>query len=190
MKRKMMIVLMTTVLAFSMAACSGGETKKNGSDKTVQTEEKKNDDKSGEEDGGDTPEEEKETKVDKIQLENSDGTLVYQRHELTTDYSGASAVRIYFMYTNLADESKTAQLTFHPQVFQNGVECQFTTRNFSEENEACDNLSKELMKGTSLEVAFMYTLQDTGNPLVLKVTDMSPEHFLDGLYQEQELALQ
>lgn len=131
-----------------------------------------------------------ETKVEQINLDNAEGSLVYARHELAQDYNGTDAVRIYFTYTNKSDETKTAQSTFYPQVFQNGVECEFTTGDFMEENEAESNLSKELMKDASLEVAFMYTLQDTANPVILKVNDQSAENILDGIYQEQELALQ
>ena len=57
-------------------------------------------------------------------------------------------------------------------------------------NEAESNLSKELMKDSSLEVAFIFTLQDITNPVVLKVTDQSPENLFDDIYQEQELSLQ
>ncbi len=131
-----------------------------------------------------------ETKVEQINLDNAEGSLVYARHELAQDYNGTDAVRIYFIYTNKSDETKTAQSTFYPQAFQNGVECEFTTGDFMEENEAESNLSKELMKDASLEVAFMYTLQDTANPVILKVNDQSAENILDGIYQEQELALQ
>ncbi len=131
-----------------------------------------------------------ETKVEQINLDNAEGSLVYARHELAQDYNGTDAVRIYFTYTNKSDETKTAQSTFYPQVFQNGVECEFTTGDFMEENEAESNLSKELMKDASLEIAFMYTLQDTANPVILKVNDQSAENILDGIYQEQELALQ
>ena len=57
-----------------------------------------------------------------------------------------------------------------------------------EPNEAESNLAKELMKDSSLEVAFIYTLQDVSNPVILKVNDQS-DLFKD-IYQEQELALQ
>ncbi len=130
------------------------------------------------------------TRVEQINIENTEGSLVYVRHELTKDYNGADAVRIYFTYINKSAETKTAQSTFYPQVFQNGIECGFTAGDFMDPNEAESNLSKELMKDSSLEVAFIFTLQDITNPVVLKVTDQSPENLFDDIYQEQELSLQ
>lgn len=128
--------------------------------------------------------------VAQISLDNAEGSLVYVRHEVVKNYNGADAVRIYFTYTNKSEETKTAQSTFYPQVFQNGVECDFTIGDLMETNEASDNLTKELMKDASIEVAFLYELQDTVNPVVLRVNDHSVENFWEGVYQEQELALQ
>ena len=83
------------------------------------------------------------TRVEQINIENTEGSLVYVRHELTKDYNGADAVRIYFTYINKSAETKTAQSTFYPQVFQNGIECGFTAGDFMDPNEAESNLSKE-----------------------------------------------
>ena len=46
-----------------------------------------------------------ETKVEQINLDNAEGSLVYARHELAQDYNGTDAVRIYFTYTNKSDET-------------------------------------------------------------------------------------
>lgn len=131
-----------------------------------------------------------ETDAGQIDLNNEEGSLIYVRHEVVKDYNGADAVRIYFTYTNKSEETKTVQSTFYPQAFQNGIECDMTFRDFMETNEAEENVSKELMKDASLEVAFMYVLQDVTNPVLLKVSDHSLENIWDGIYQEQELALQ
>lgn len=179
MKKKMVTALSVLLTIASIWGCGG-----NGTTALKKDMENKIDE------GGDVEEPDVETKVEQINLDNIEGSLIYVRHELAQDYNGSSAVRIYFTYTNKSDETKTAQSTFYPQVFQNGVECEFTMSDFMETNEAESNLSKELMKGASLEVAFLYTLQDTVNPVVLKVNDYSAENFLDDIYQEQELALQ
>ena len=131
-----------------------------------------------------------ETQVGQINLDNSEGSLIYVRHEIVKDYNGADAVRIYFTYTNRSDETNTAQSTFYPQAFQNGIECEFTFGEFTETNEAESNLSKQLMKDSSLEVAFLYTLQDLSNPVTLKVNDQSADNLFEGIYQQQELILQ
>ena len=183
MKKKMVTALSALMIMASLWGC-GGSTASDNED----TE------KAAGTNAGEEAEEQEESaadpKVEQINLDNAEGSLIYIRHELAQDYNGSNAVRIYFTYTNKSDETKTAQSTFYPQVFQNGVECEFTMGDFMKENEAESNLSKELMKDASLEVAFLYTLQDTVNPVVLRVNDQSAENFLDGIYQEQELALQ
>lgn len=193
MKKKLTVIAITMAAMVSIWGCIVTDTSEE-SEKATEANEEKEADKDITLDDiiKDTEEEstEKETRVEQINIENTEGSLVYVRHELTKDYNGADAVRIYFTYTNKSAETKTAQSTFYPQVFQNGIECGFTTGDFMEPNEAESNLAKELMKDSSLEVAFIFTLQDITNPIILKVSDQSEENLFDNIYQEQELALQ
>lgn len=193
MKKKLTVIAITMAAMVSIWGCIVTDTSEE-SEKATEANEEKEADKDITLDDiiKDTEEEstEKETRVEQINIENTEGSLVYARHELTKDYNGADAVRIYFTYTNKSAETKTAQSTFYPQVFQNGIECGFTTGDFMEPNEAESNLAKELMKDSSLEVAFIFTLQDITNPVILKVSDQSEENLFDNIYQEQELALQ
>ena len=127
------------------------------------------------------------TTVDQINLDNSEGTLVYTMHELSEDYDGNPAIIVYFDYTNKKDDTSFAHAIFYPQVFQNGVECEMGIS--LDDNEALSNASKEIQKDTTLNVAYIYTLQDTESPVTLKVTDQSSENLLNDVYQEQELTL-
>lgn len=190
MKKRLLVVMLATSMVLSLSACGGGKDSGSGEEGKKEENTESTEDAGNKEDETADAEEQDETKVEQINLVNEEGSLVYVRHELTKDYNGADAVRIYFTYTNKLDEAKSAQLAFYPQVFQNGVECEFTIGDLQETNEASSNLSKEVMKDTSLEVAFIYTLQDTVNPVTLKVTDYSTENILKDIYQEQELALQ
>ncbi len=125
--------------------------------------------------------------VEKISMDNAEGTLVYTSHEIAQDYDGNPAIRIYFDYTNKKDEPSMAQMTFYPQVFQNGVECDMA---FSmEQNEAQSNATKNIQTGTTLNVAFIYTLSDVENPVTLVVNDHSAENLFNNVKQEQELTL-
>lgn len=125
--------------------------------------------------------------VDQINLDNSEGTLVYATHELSEDYDGNPAIIVYFDYTNKKDDTSFAQEIFYPQIFQNGVECEMGIS--LDDNEAISSASKEIQKGTTLNVAYIYTLQDTKSPVTLKVTDQSSENLLNDVYQEQKLTL-
>mgnify|MGYP000226318587 CR=1 FL=1 len=195
MRKRLLVIMLTASMALSLSACGSGKGSDSGEEKkkeqnTESTEDAGNADAGNADDEKADAKEQDETTVEQINLVNEEGSLVYVRHELTKDYNGADAVRIYFTYTNKLDEPKSAQLAFYPQVFQNGVECEFTIGDLQETNEASSNLSKQVMKDTPLEVAFIYTLQDTANPVTLKVTDYSAENILKDIYQEQELALQ
>lgn len=113
------------------------------------------------------------------------GNLKYVKHELSTDYEGKPVILIYFDFTNNDDEATTAQFVFDNTVFQNGIQCEFAV--LTDSNEAYQNLSKEIQKGTTLQVAYPYVLQDTENPVTLEVEELFS---FDGEKQTQELALQ
>lgn len=176
MKKKIVTLMLAVTMAFAVTAC-GGNDDKGGSADTQDVkvkEDKKSDVMTG--------------NVDQISLDNPEGTLAFTRYEVTTDYEGKPAILVYFDYTNKQEKTSYAQMTFYPQVFQNGVECQM---GFSmEDNESLHNASKEIQKDTTLGIAYIYELQDNTNPVTLKVTDQSSEYLLEDVYQEQELALQ
>ena len=133
--------------------------------------------------------EEMSTMVDEINLDNEEGTLKYTGFELSTDYDGRNAIIVYYDYTNKMDESSMSQMTFYTQAFQNGVECETTWTAFVGDNEAIDNNSKEVQKGTTLNIGFMYVLDDLENPVTIKVSDQSEANLMDDIYQEQEIAI-
>lgn len=193
MKRKIVTAFLVGAMVLSVSACGGTETETKSESKTETVEETATEETAEKEETSEEPTEEKEsekkdeTKVEKINLDNSDGTLVYTKHELTTDYEDKPAIRVYFDYTNKKEENSYAQMTFYPQVFQNGVECEMGIS--MEENEAEENSIKEIQKGTTLNVAFLYTLQDGESPVTLHVEDQSSENLFDDIYQEQEIVL-
>lgn len=193
MKRKIITAFLVGAMILSVSACGGTETETKPESKTETVEETATEENAEKEETSEEPTKEKEsekkdeTKVEKINLDNSEGTLVYTKHELTTDYEDKPAIRVYFDYTNKKEENSYAQMTFYPQVFQNGVECEMGIS--MEENEAEGNSIKEIQKGTTLNVAFLYTLQDSENPVTLHVEDQSSENLFDDIYQEQEIVL-
>ena len=132
-------------------------------------------------------EQEKSAKVDKINMDNDEGTLTYIKAKSVKDYEGNPAVLVYFDYTNKKDEAGTAFDTFYVQVFHDGIECEMGMS--ENENEAESNLSKDIQKGKTVQVAVLYTLKDSKSQITLKVTDQSTKNLLDGIYQEQEVKL-
>ena len=182
MKKKVLVVMMAACLALGMTACGGGDSDKK--------EEKKTEDSKKDKDKEDSKDEEKETKVEAINIDNSDASVVFSRFELTKDYEGADALRVYFTYTNKSDETKSGLMATSVKLFQNGVECESAISSMDDQNEAQDNIMKEIMKDNSLEIAYLFKLQDVTTPVLLKVTDLSSENLMKDVYQEQDIALQ
>lgn len=183
MKKKLIGMVLVMTLALSLTACGGSsDSDKGESKKETEAEAPKESEEDADEDAVTTG------AVDKISIDNAEGTLTYTSHEVTTDYEGKPALIVYFDYTNKKDEASYSQMTFYPQVFQNGVEC--TIGIIMDENEAISNSTKQIQKDVTLNIAHVYELQDNTNPVTLKVTDQSTENLFDDIYQEQELALQ
>lgn len=184
MKKKLIGMLLAVSLVLSLTACGGsGDSNKSESEDTVQED-------TAQEDSAEDADENKPVTgtVEKISIDNTEGTLTYTGHEMGSDYEGKPVLIVYFDYTNKKDESSYSQLTFYPQAFQNGVECGIGI--LMDENEAVTNSTKEIQKDVTLNIAQVYELQDNTNPVTLKVTDQSAENLFDDIYQEQELALQ
>lgn len=178
MRKKLITLFSVCLLVLSMSACGDAKPEPSAKPKDATSPTK-----------SDKPDEKPTTgKVDTIKIDNSEGTLIYTKHELIEDFDGNPAIRIYFDYTNKKDEASSAQMTFYPQTFQNGVECDMGF--VMDENEADSNTAKDIQKDTTLNIAFVYTLQDDSNNVTLKVTDQSVDNLLNNIYQEQELALQ
>lgn len=192
MKRKIISIFLAAILCVSVAACSNGTSTESVSEtstestsvESVSTSEASEESTSESEQGT-----EQETgTVEKINLDNSEGTLTYTNYELTTDYEGNPAILVYYDYTNKKAETSYAQMTFYPQAFQNGVECDLAI--LMDDNEAYNNASKEITTGTTINIAFAYALQDTTSPVTIEVTDQSSENLFDDISQQQEIALQ
>lgn len=126
-------------------------------------------------------------KVDKINIDNSEGTLTYTKHETINDEANGPLIRIYFDYTNKKADATSAQGIFYPEVFQEGIERDLTTT--FDNNKAEDNAYKDIQKGTKVQIAFVYSLDNLKSPVTLKVSDQSSDNLLSNIYQEQELSL-
>lgn len=174
--KKIMASCLSLGMIASLVGCASSEpTENNEAPKEEKKEEVKQESSSG--------------KVESISLDNSEGTLKYTGFELSTDYDGNNAIIVYYDYTNKKEETSYVYETFYAQAFQNGVECETTWLNYDGQNESLDNNAKEIQKGTTINVGFMYVLSDTENPVTIKVSDQSEENLFDDIYQEQEIAI-
>lgn len=105
--------------------------------------------------------------VNSINLDADIGTLVYNRHEIGTNYEGEPLVKIYFDYTNTSNENSNSMLDFYLKVFQNGIEKDFDSPEpYGDESK---NLTTDVQPGVGLPVCFSYKLDDTTSDVTLEV---------------------
>lgn len=179
MKRRMYALLLSCAIAATLGAC-GGDTNTSSSNTSSQSESASTasaivtPEATSTPEPTETPTATPEPTADPaapIDLQVDDGSFQYLSYEILQDYDGNPLIMLHFNFTNNSDQSASAQTLFYPQVFQNGIECDFGF--FMGDNAAYDNLSKEIQPGTTLEVGFPYTLQDTTNSVTVEVQAMS-----------------
>lgn len=89
-------------------------------------------------------------------------SIKYTDHKvMTADYDGYPCVAIYYDYTNKSQESDSALMAdYSITVFQNGLECDTTFLSYDDREEAFSNYSKEVLTGTTVNVAKAYRIKD------------------------------
>ena len=91
---------------------------------------------------------------------------------LAKDYEGKSIVIVKYVFTNNDDEAAAFYLTFDDKVYQNGVglnECYFAD---DSANYSSDNQTKEIKKGSSIEVEVAYKLNDNTTDVEVEVSEL------------------
>ena len=89
-----------------------------------------------------------------------DSHITYTNYRLTQDYDGNTCLVLYYNFTNKDSEAQSAAWAdFYITVFQNGIECD-TSFIWDDRDEAMDNYSKDVMQGTTINVAQVYELRD------------------------------
>lgn len=93
-------------------------------------------------------------------------------YRLAKDYEDAPIVIIKYLFTNNDTEAASFYLTFEDDVYQNGVglnKCYFVD---DSANYSADNQSKEIKKGSSIDVEIAYVLNDTTSDLEVEVSKL------------------
>lgn len=86
---------------------------------------------------------------------------------MTADYDGYPCVALYYDYTNNSKESESAMMAdYSIKVFQNGLECDTTFLSYDDKEEAFNNYLKEVLPGTTVNVAKAYRIKDMSDVTV------------------------
>lgn len=98
-------------------------------------------------------------------------TVSILNHELTEDYKGNPAIRVYFDFTNNSEDTASFYVATSVTAFQNGIELDkgYSTNNGVEED---DNNLKEIKPGATLKCALIYILDDDSSPVEVEVTEL------------------
>lgn len=123
-----------------------------------------------------------------VSLDNPDGTLIYKRHEITTDYAGNPALLVYFDYTNKKESPSLYYTTFSVNIYQNGAQCQ--TAISGDSNEAVQTGLLTIEGGATVEIGSLFSLKAETGSVTLNVQDISAENIFNDVHQQMELTLQ
>ena len=88
-------------------------------------------------------------------------TLVYDRYELSEDYSGNQCLLVYYNYTNNSDEASQPMVNVSLRAMQNGETCSAAFP--VDHNTEMDNYMAEIPAGETVSVCQSFELKDTSD---------------------------
>ena len=98
--------------------------------------------------------------------------ITYTRHEITKDYNGNDCLVIYYNYTNKRSKECSAMgNSAYIQLYQDGIQKDHATLPYERKNDAADNKYRNVMTGTTIEVAEVFEL-DNRNEVTLVISDI------------------
>ena len=183
MKKRFLILFLALLLSVSLYACSGGDDS-SGSD--TDTEEMSQSEWIEENTGN---MEDGYEVVDAINIDNDEMSLKYGKYEITdgtdNDDNPIKELVAYFTFTNKTSTAASAESAISISAYQNGIEL---TNWITDGNDAIENVSTEVMDGREIEVAFVFELEDTENPVKIQLENSYIEdESIDITSQQQEI---
>ena len=91
---------------------------------------------------------------------------------LGKDYDGADAIILDYDFTNNSDETTSAMESLYFQLFQDGVELDFTIIT-GDDNYDSDSYMKDIRPGVTLSCQCAYVLGNTTSPVEVEVKSIS-----------------
>ena len=111
---------------------------------------------------------------------NADFAVTLEDTSFTVNYENAPVIVATYSFTNNSGEEKMFSLAVNDSAYQNGVELDpaYIT-------DTTDGSTTNIQDGTTIEVTCAYLLQDTENPIQIKVTEL----FGDGVYIDETIEI-
>lgn len=102
--------------------------------------------------------------------ELGDYTVSILNHELTEDYEGNPAIRVYFDFTNNSEDTASFYIATSVKAFQNGIELE--TAVCIDDVEADDNNLKDIKQGATLQCTRIFLLDDDSSPVEIEASEL------------------
>lgn len=196
MKKRIVSILLVSLLSISLWAC-GTEKKSDKPKEEQKIEDTKSDDELSQsewmEKYGDDLMEDGYEKVESINIDTSEISLKYTGFEIfdDTDDEGNPQKRlaIYCDFTNKTSNAMSSSI-FQTQAFQNGIEMQGWGGPATYYNESLENEMVDIMDGATINIGFLFDLQDTENTVKFRVSQAIIYEGEELFAQQQEIALE
>ena len=92
---------------------------------------------------------------------------------LAEDYEGKDVIIVKYNYTNVASDTATSFMTaFDDHAYQDGVGLNEAYFLADSANYSADNQTKEIKKGSSIEVEVAYELNDTETDVLIEIGEL------------------
>lgn len=111
---------------------------------------------------------------------NADYTVTLENTTFTVNYENAPVIVATYSFTNNSGEEKMFSLAVDDAAYQNGIELDSAYI-----TDITDGGSTNIQDGTTIEVTCAYLLQDTENPVQIKVTEL----FGNGVYVDETIEI-
>lgn len=201
MKKKIIVLMLAGMMALSTTACGGSNNTSSNNDKSASTKEESvvANNSTSNDTSKDTTEDSVDDdgfeKVDSINVDTNEVSLKYTGSEVVdgTDNDG-NAIKeavVYFDYTNKTSTPADITSAFMIDAYQGGVGLiNFVTS--IDGNDAVENYYTEIKDGATINVGFVFQLENTDDDLEIQIqSGMSElyENAQDFFYQKQLITL-
>lgn len=190
--KRLFAALLSLVLALSLMGCSSAPANDPAPGQADAPVENKTDPPAGEQ-GNDSTGGKEDANTGHDAQNNGEGQVGDYAVKITgtrlgKDYDGADAIILDYDFTNNSDETTSAMESLYFQLFQDGVELDFTMIT-GDDNFDPDSDMKDIRPGVTLSCQCAYVLGNTTSPVEVEVKSISDSFKSKVLYNVDLSAL-
>ena len=193
MKKKTLSMLFAVLMAFSLTACVGNSEQQEETGMEAEADR----DMDALTQGDDMPTNVTDDGfeiVDEINVDTDEIAVKYTGYEIVddTDENNNPVRRLiaYFDFTNKTSTPLSSGYALQTSAYQSGIELQGWGGSGSYLNESLENEMVEIRDNATLNIAFLYDIQDEENPITFRLSNsILCDEITIEFGQEQEIAL-